>query len=398
MSGPVDGAAAPVGRTAHRLHLQPSPLPVADRVDEAELRRVVFLTQQMDLVAEADKRLDQLRVVDVRARPAQEIPVEDQQPHECEDRKEFGRLRLLRYRPCYLGRSYGTSRAIPPACARIRPRGRDLDRRHTAAGDDVGYYDQRHRRAHVRGREARAGLGQSVDSAPRPGEPSHLPALRAARGTGPQRLPALPTPAARARRLPEAQLDHPVRRFGLIAIAAIVTGLARRASLSPAAATRLRDAERPGAEAPARHDHGRQRNDGPEDDLDRHHQSRSAPAQTQTTPSAPSGGAQSPQQDTPQNDVAPPQGSPGGSLRAVLQGQSGRLLSARPIRASSSARVGHDPRPVEQARSPVRALGRAVPCSPERCGLVPLVVGGESLRVLARGRVAAGCAPRLASQ
>jgi hypothetical protein len=31
---------------------------------------------------------------------------------------------------------------------------------------------------------------------------------------------------------------------------------------------------------------------------------------TQTAPSAPSGGTQAPQNDTPQNDVAPPKGSP----------------------------------------------------------------------------------------
>jgi hypothetical protein len=35
-----------------------------------------------------------------------------------------------------------------------------------------------------------------------------------------------------------------------------------------------------------------------------------AQTQTQTTPSAPSGGTAAPQNDTPQNDVAPPSGSP----------------------------------------------------------------------------------------
>ena len=68
-------------RLAVRLDLQAAVLEAPHRVDEGKRRRVVVLAQEVHLVAHSGKGLDQGRVVDVAARPAQQVAVEDQDPH-----------------------------------------------------------------------------------------------------------------------------------------------------------------------------------------------------------------------------------------------------------------------------------------------------------------------------
>src|SRR5205823_682238 len=73
----IGGAA---DRLAVRLHAQSAVLEAAHRVDEGQAGRVPVLAQEVDLVAQIDERLDQRGVVDVAARSAQQVAVEDQDP------------------------------------------------------------------------------------------------------------------------------------------------------------------------------------------------------------------------------------------------------------------------------------------------------------------------------
>ena len=68
-------------RLADRLHPQLAVLPAPDGVDERQLARVAVLAEQVDLVAELGQGGHQRGVVDVAAGPAQQVAVEDQDPH-----------------------------------------------------------------------------------------------------------------------------------------------------------------------------------------------------------------------------------------------------------------------------------------------------------------------------
>ena len=65
---------------ALRLHLEAGAIEAAHGVHERERRGVVVLAEQVDLVAQADERADERGVVDVAARSAQQVAVEDQDP------------------------------------------------------------------------------------------------------------------------------------------------------------------------------------------------------------------------------------------------------------------------------------------------------------------------------
>jgi hypothetical protein len=100
-----------------------------------------------------------------------------------------------------------------------------------------------------------------------------------------------------------------MRRFGLIAIAAVVTGLLVGVVLASSGDSGTATPSVPELKPPPgtiKSDSGTTDQKTTSTDTT----DTTAPAQTQTAPSAPSGGAQSPQQDTQQNDVAPPKGSP----------------------------------------------------------------------------------------
>ena len=76
--GPVDGRAR---RVAAHLELQRAPVPVAGGVDPRERERLAVLAQQVDLVPVAGERRGELGVVDVRPGAAQQVAVEDENPH-----------------------------------------------------------------------------------------------------------------------------------------------------------------------------------------------------------------------------------------------------------------------------------------------------------------------------
>ena len=75
----------PVDRGAHRLapclDRQRAAVPVPGGVDPRLRERLAVLAQQVHLVPRAHERRGQACVVDVRAGPAQQIAVEDQDPH-----------------------------------------------------------------------------------------------------------------------------------------------------------------------------------------------------------------------------------------------------------------------------------------------------------------------------
>jgi hypothetical protein len=100
-----------------------------------------------------------------------------------------------------------------------------------------------------------------------------------------------------------------MRRFGLIAIAAVVTGLLIGVVIANSGDSGTATPSVPELKPPPgtiSSDSGTTDEKTTTTDTT----TTTTPSQTQSTPSAPSGGAQSPPQDTPQNDVAPPQGSP----------------------------------------------------------------------------------------
>jgi hypothetical protein len=102
-----------------------------------------------------------------------------------------------------------------------------------------------------------------------------------------------------------------MRRFGLLAIAAIVTGLVVGVVIassddSGTATPSVPELKPPPGSITSETGTTDQRTTTTDESTD----TTTAPAPTQTTPSQPSGGAGSPQSDTPQNDVAPPSGSP----------------------------------------------------------------------------------------
>ena len=76
--GAVDGRPH---RLAARLDSQRAGVPVPGRVDPLLLERLAVLAEQVDLVPRAHERGGQAGVVDVRAGAAQQIAVEDQDPH-----------------------------------------------------------------------------------------------------------------------------------------------------------------------------------------------------------------------------------------------------------------------------------------------------------------------------
>jgi hypothetical protein len=100
-----------------------------------------------------------------------------------------------------------------------------------------------------------------------------------------------------------------VRRFGLIAIAAVVTGLVVGIAIASSGDSGSATPSVPELKPPP----GSIKSDSGTTDqkTTSTETTTTAPTQTntQTTP-APSGGTAAPQNDTPQNDTAPPQGSP----------------------------------------------------------------------------------------
>jgi hypothetical protein len=87
--GDVDGQqAAEIGTVDRRVrglrprgHPQRAVVPVARSVDPLLLERLALLAEQVHLMARFHERRGQPRVVDVRARAAQQIAVEDQDAH-----------------------------------------------------------------------------------------------------------------------------------------------------------------------------------------------------------------------------------------------------------------------------------------------------------------------------
>ena len=101
-----------------------------------------------------------------------------------------------------------------------------------------------------------------------------------------------------------------MRRFGIIAIAAVLTGLLVGVVIASSGDSGSATPSVPELKPPPgtiKSDSGTTDKKTTSTDTT---DTTTAPAQTQTAPSAPSGGAQTPQQDTEHNDVAPPQGSP----------------------------------------------------------------------------------------
>jgi hypothetical protein len=101
-----------------------------------------------------------------------------------------------------------------------------------------------------------------------------------------------------------------MRRFGIIAVAAIVTGLVVGVVIADSGGSGSATPSIPELKPPPGSITG---DSGTTDQKTTSTDTTTTtPAQTptQTTPSQPSGGAQSPQNDTQQNDQPPPQGSP----------------------------------------------------------------------------------------
>jgi hypothetical protein len=101
-----------------------------------------------------------------------------------------------------------------------------------------------------------------------------------------------------------------MRRFGIIAVAAIVTGLVVGVVIADSGDSGSATPSIPELKPPPGSITG---DSGTTDQKTTSTDTTTTtPAQTptQTTPSQPSGGAQSPQNDTQQNDQPPPQGSP----------------------------------------------------------------------------------------
>jgi hypothetical protein len=102
-----------------------------------------------------------------------------------------------------------------------------------------------------------------------------------------------------------------MRRFGIFAIAAIVTGLVVGVVIaggddSGTATTSVPELKPPPGSITGESGTTDQRTTT----TDTTDTGAPAPEPTQTTPSDPSGGVQAPPSDTPQNDVPPPSGSP----------------------------------------------------------------------------------------
>jgi hypothetical protein len=77
----IAGDASLPGRlAAARDDLELSPAPVADSVDPRERCRVTILAEKVDFMPEPRERLGDVGVVDVAARAAQQVAVEDQDP------------------------------------------------------------------------------------------------------------------------------------------------------------------------------------------------------------------------------------------------------------------------------------------------------------------------------
>src|SRR3954453_1492697 len=98
---PAARAAPPLAAPlAPRLAVDPG----ADRVDEVELARAALLREQVDRRAPPGERRGEPRVVHVRARAAQEVAVEDQDPHaamresSCRSDRYSARMALQHYR------------------------------------------------------------------------------------------------------------------------------------------------------------------------------------------------------------------------------------------------------------------------------------------------------------
>jgi hypothetical protein len=99
-----------------------------------------------------------------------------------------------------------------------------------------------------------------------------------------------------------------MRRFALIAVAAVVTGLVVGIAIassgdSGSATPSVPELKPPRGTIKAESGTTDQKTTSTETTT-------SAPTQTQTAPSQTTGGAQTPPTDTPQNDVAPPKNSP----------------------------------------------------------------------------------------
>jgi hypothetical protein len=89
--GPVDD---PPDRLAADVDAQRAAVPVAGRIDPLELERRAVLAEHVHLVPRPHQRRRELRVVDVRAGPLEEIAVEDedgQGAHSCALTRRVGR-------------------------------------------------------------------------------------------------------------------------------------------------------------------------------------------------------------------------------------------------------------------------------------------------------------------
>ena len=99
-----------------------------------------------------------------------------------------------------------------------------------------------------------------------------------------------------------------MRRFGIIALAAVLTGLVLGIVVASSGDSGSATPSVPELKPPPGKIEGES---GTTDEKTTSTDTTtSAPVQTQTAPSEPSGGAQTPPNDTEQNDVPPPQGSP----------------------------------------------------------------------------------------
>ena len=103
-----------------------------------------------------------------------------------------------------------------------------------------------------------------------------------------------------------------MRRFGLIAIAAIATGLLAGVVIASSGDSNKATPSIPELKPPpgSISESGTTDQKGSTGATGTTGAAATTPTQTQTTPSQPTGGSPSPPQDTQQNNVAPPKGSP----------------------------------------------------------------------------------------
>ena len=117
-----------------------------------------------------------------------------------------------------------------------------------------------------------------------------------------------------------------MRRFGLIALAAVVTGLIvgiviANSGSSGKATPSIPELKPPPGTIESSGSTGATGSTGTTGSSGTG--STTTPTQSQTTPSQSSGGSQTPQADTPQNNTAPPKGSPAGRFEQFCKDNPG---------------------------------------------------------------------------